>query len=207
MKHEFPIIKHIDDVRHAIAARDEFVIAERPEFGYSVVNYNVAFHDTFDIDYSDVVDNYGRAIPKGIIRRECRGLMFDMDGGLISRPAHKFFNIDEKPETSISKIEISKPHLILDKLDGSFIRPFRTKDGVFRVGTKMGETDTAALAKPFFEMENYRTFAEWCLDRHLTPVFEFMSRKQRIVIDYGDIDKLVLLFVRDNQSGRYIKYQ
>ena len=207
MQHKFPMITHINDVLPALEGRDEFVIAERKEDRYTVINYNVAFQDTFDIDVSEgYKTQHGEYVSKGVMRRECRGIIFDNNGNLISRPYAKFFNVGEKIETDIKNIDISKPHIVLDKLDGSFIRPFRTNDGIFRVGTKMGETDIAEMARPFFDKENYRQFANWCLDRHLTPIFEFMSQKNRIVIDYGDVDSLILTTIRDNYSGNYIKY-
>lgn len=193
MKYKFPHITHIDDVLPYVEGRKEFVVADKGD--YVVVNYVVAMSSTFDRDNG------------WEYRRECRGLIFcNETGKVISRPAHKFFNVSEREETDISNIDISQDHIILDKLDGSFIRPFRTADGVMRVGTKMGETDIAAMAKPFFEKNEYKAFADWCCDNDLTPVFEFLSRKQRIVIDYGAEDQLVLLFIRHNVTGEYIKY-
>ena len=204
MKYEFPIIKRIEDILPAIKDKKEFIVAERES--YTVINYTVAFSETFDLD-DDKVDNYGTEIPAAWIRRECRGIIFDKNGDLISRPYAKFFNVNEKPETKINNLNVSLPHIVLDKLDGSFIRPFRTSDGVFRVGTKMGETEVAEYAKPFFDKQNYKEFADWCIDKNLTPIFEFMSRKQRIVVDYGDTDRLVLLAIRENYSGNYIQYR
>lgn len=205
MFYNFPIITHIDDVLPAVQGRDEFVVADKGD--YIVVNYNVGFEDTFTIDENDMMANKGRAIAKGEMRRELRGIIFDVNGDLISRPAHKFFNLGEREETQLHRVDMSAPHLVLDKLDGSFIRPFKTADGVLRVGTKMGETDVAALAAPFFERPEYRNLAEWCIERDMTPVFEFMSPKARIVVDYGDEDKLVLIFIRRNRCGTYIKYK
>lgn len=193
MHYKFPVINHINDVLPHVKDRKEFVVAERD--GFTVINYVVQTGSTFDRDNGWEV------------RRECRGIIFcNETGKVISRPAHKFFNVSEREETDIHNIDISQDHIILDKLDGSFIRPFRTADGVMRVGTKMGETEIADMAKPFFEKENYKKFAEWCCDNDLTPVFEFMSRKNRIVIDYGEEDQLVLLFMRHNTTGEYLPY-
>jgi len=50
--------------------------------------------------------------------------------------------------------------------------------------------------------KKYQQFAKWCIENRLTPIFEWCSRKQRIVIDYPE-DKLVLLAVRENMSGKY----
>lgn len=37
---------------------------------------------------------------------------------VISRRLHKFFNIGELPETEPEKIDINRPHIILEKMDG-----------------------------------------------------------------------------------------
>ena len=195
MKYNFPVINHINDVLPVVEGHKEFVVAVRESF--TIINYVVMTPDTFP----PVTDE------ASAIRRECRGITFcNETGKVISRPAHKFFNVSEREETSIQNIDISEDHIILDKLDGSFIRPFRTNDGIMRVGTKMGETDVAALAKPFFDRPEYKEMAEWCADKDMTPVFEFCSRKNRVVLDYGSEDQMTLLFIRHNISGEYIKY-
>jgi len=37
---------------------------------------------------------------------------------VISRRLHKFFNIGELPETESERVDISRPHVILEKMDG-----------------------------------------------------------------------------------------
>ena len=119
MNYDFPKITHIDDVLPAIQDSPEFIVAEKD--GYKVVNYVVATQDTFpsmitltEEDDEDAYDsvcwfNHDRAI-----RRECRGLVFDMDGNLINRRYHKFFNVNERDETQLDKIDWNKPHSILE---------------------------------------------------------------------------------------------
>lgn len=191
----FPHITHIDQVREAIDGKDEFIEANRDSF--IVFNYVVNMPDSFP----PLTDE------RASILRECRGLIFDAETEkVISRPFHKFFNVGERLETDVSEIDLTQEHILLDKLDGSFIRPFKTSDGVFRVGTKMGETDIAGYAEHFFDRTEYRQLAEWCFENNLTPIFEFMSRRQKIVIDYGKEDQLVLLAIRHNETGQYIRY-
>jgi hypothetical protein len=52
------------------------------------------------------------------IRRECRGLLFYPDGRIMSRRLHKFFNVNERDETQVHRIDLGQPHVILEKLDG-----------------------------------------------------------------------------------------
>lgn len=199
---KFPVIENINDVLPAIEGRSEFVVAERE--GYTVINYMVSFPTTFpDLSEDD---------PVPAILRECRGLIFDANGKLISRPYAKFFNMNEREETLASEwaLEDTSKYVIMDKLDGSFIRPVRI-NGVIRLCTKMGLTEQADQAEAFLKaqteevQQNYTDFFEAYVD-HFTPVFEFCSRKNQVVIDYPE-DELVLTGMRKNTTGDLISYR
>ncbi len=183
----FPVITHINDVKPFIEGKKEFKIVEKD--WYDVVNYVVAHDETFDCP----------------IRTECRGLIFDKSGKLISRPYHKFFNVNEKPHTRIEEINLNEPHVILEKLDGSMIRPIPCDTG-FRLATKAGVTNVAMNAEVFIaDKPDYSSFIEYCLDLEWTPIFEWCSRKNRIVVDYPE-DQLILTAVRLNFEGIYLRY-
>jgi len=195
MHYEFPIIRTIDDVLPHIEGREEFIVAER-DFG-TVINYVVAMADTFEmIGIEDLT---------GAIRRECRGLIFDTKGKLISRPFHKFFNIGEKQETQVNKIDMSRPHVIMEKMDGSMIRPI-VVDGQLRLATKMGITDVSEQAEAWLashsHTEHLKQWMRWCYDLEVTPLFEWVSKDNRIVLEY-DKEDLVLLAMRCNETGEY----
>ena len=205
MNYQFPIIRHINDVRPAIAGSDEFIIAER-EWGY-VVNYMVSMPDTFP----EVKTSGGSAAMREeatlhkAIRRECRGLLFYPDGKIMSRRLHKFFNVNERDETQFNRIDFTQPHVILEKLDGSMITPVVTSSGL-RWGTKMGVTEVGMGAEEFVARNpKYMLFAEYVMSLGFTPIFEWCSRKQRIVIDYPE-DRLVLLALRNTVTGEYKPY-
>ena len=209
MFYDFPKINHINDVLPHIEGWDEFRVMEKD--WYTVVNYMVAFEETFSYDSSDGSDSYHNMS----VRRECRGLIFDTETGqLISRPYHKFFNAGERDETQLNKIDLTKPHVVLEKLDGSMIRPIPTKEG-FRLATKAGITDVAMNAEVFIsdkwiptnELHNsYHTFINKCIQKGTTPIFEWCSRKNRIVIDYPE-DQLILTAIRYNDTGNYVSYK
>jgi RNA ligase len=202
MNYNFPTISHINDVLPHIEGRDEFKVMRKD--WYTVVNYVVAFGETFDWDESDVQGS--------VMRRECRGLIFDsMSGKLLSRPYHKFFNVGERPELRMDEVDMSAHHIILEKLDGSMIRPIAVPGdkhiGEFRLGTKAGITDVAMNAEVWVaKHRNYVDFIRMAIEHDLTPIFEWCSRKNRIVVDYP-VDRLVLTAVRVNTSGGYIPYR
>lgn len=198
MNYVFPNIYDIDDVLWAIKDSPEFIVAEKD--GYKVINYVVATQDTFPPVRFDASIN---EIIAAKIRRECRGMIFDSDGKLINRRYHKFFNVNEKDETQLDKIDWSKPHVILEKLDGSMVTPCYV-NGHIRWMTKMGITDTSMEAEAFVASRpDYVELADHYLKNGFTPVFEWCSNKNRIVLDYPE-DRLVLTAMRHNDRGLYL---
>jgi RNA ligase len=195
MNYDFPDINHIDDVIPHIEDRPEFKVMVKD--WYTVINYMVALEDTFS--FVRERSHYNMKI-----RRECRGLIFDTETGqIISRPYHKFFNVGEREETAINKINLYEPHVVLEKLDGSMIRPIPTKEG-FRLATKAGITDVAMNAEIFIaDKPQYREFILAMLDGNMTPIFEWCSRKNRIVVDYPE-DQLILTGIRNTFTGTYL---
>lgn len=194
MMYQFPIIKHINDVLPAIQDKEEFIIAEKKE--YTVINYRIMGNDTFP-----PVNDHNTAI-----MRECRGLIFDLNGDLISRPFHKFFNLGEREETLIRNVDWSVPYNIQIKNDGSMIRPLLLNSEL-RLATKMGITDTSMNAEVF--VATRKNYINFCIDMckaGYTPIFEWCSRKNKIVIDYPE-DQLILLAIRHNHTGRYEPYE
>lgn len=206
MRYQFPIITHLNDVLPAIEGRDEFIVVQKD--GYQIVNYAVVMEDTFppvETAGGSAKMRAAQSLLKAI-RRECRGLVFDMDGKIIGRRYHKFFNANEREETRMEKIDWFKPHRILEKLDGSMISPIPVK-GAIRWTTKMGITDTSMQAEEFVAKNpNYVLLAEEAIAHAMTPIFEWTSRQQRIVIDY-EKDNLILTAVRDNILGTYVSYE
>ena len=201
MNYNFPTIRHINDVLPHIAGRDEFKVMRKD--WYTVVNYMVAFGETFDWDEGDLAGS--------VMRRECRGLIFDSASGeLLSRPYHKFFNVGERPELAMDNVDMSTNHVILEKLDGSMIRPVPVPGSdcyEFRLGTKAGITDVAMNAEVWMaKHSNYVEFVKMCLEHGITPIFEWCSRKNRIVVDYPE-DRLVLTAVRHNEKGWYMPHR
>jgi len=196
MNYKFPVIKCLDDILPAIEGRDEFVVVEK-DGDYTVVNYTVMFDDTFP-PVSTIND---------AIRRECRGLIFRTSTReILHRRLAKFFNANEKEETQIANIRWDKPHVILEKLDGSMITPVSTSEGR-RWGTKMGVTDVALPVEEFLvNRKEYDLLCNFMEHRGFTPIFEWCSRKQRIVIDYPE-DQLVLIAARNNITGEYMPYR
>lgn len=199
MRYEFPRIVHIQQVLDAIVGdEDLFYITEKE--GYTVVNYKLPCNKTFPA----VTDR------NTAIRRELRGIKFDSaTGETIARPYPKFFNAGEREETLLENIDISQHYERLEKLDGSMVHPLLLGGGI-RWSTKAGVTETSMqteswlAAEPNEGLENF--IDDVFINDYFTPIFEWCSRKNRIVIDHP-IDRLVLTGIRGLYSGHMIPYQ
>lgn len=192
---EFVHITHLDDVRHAIS--EDFFLAER-DWGF-VINYHINAFPEIKDDMSDE----DKALEYA--RREFRGIKFDKQGKLIARPFHKFFNWGEK-EAEMAHFDFNMPFVIMDKLDGSMIHPIAGEGEELLWCSKMGPTDVGQQVATFVESNHkYYHFAKVVMALNYTPIFEWCSRKQRIVVDYPE-DQLILTAIRKNDTGQYSKF-
>jgi RNA ligase len=194
---QFPEIVSIDDVLPHVADRPEILIINKGD--YTVINYAVVTPDLFQ-PVTDI---------KSAMLRECRGLIFDAKGRLISRPFHKFFNVGEREETLPHNIDFTN-HAVYDKLDGSMIRPLWFGAFDVRLATKMGITDTSIqteewMNSDFDRRQTYRDFFDFCYGFDHTPIFEWVSPENRIVVSYNE-PNLILLAMRDLRTGEYLPH-
>ena len=196
MNYEFPIINNINDVLPHIKDFEEIVVSENIQGNFVTIRYIVSTPQLWE------------RTPGWEIRRECRGIAFcTKTGKVLSRPYHKFFNIGEKEETQTNKINLYEPHVILEKLDGSMIRPIKTPDGDFNMATKAGVSEVSIMTYDFLsDNEHYYDFMNYMVDKlEYTPIFEFCSPKNRVVINYFE-DRLVLTALRNIHTGKYVRY-
>lgn len=182
----------------AVKNKPEFGVYERP-FG-TVIDYNLTTNTTF-------VGNDARHTQ---ILRNLRGTCFDHSGKIIRLAFHKFENLGQSEDFMPEKFDFSAEHRIEQKLDGSMITPIPMPDGGFRLGTRAGVTDVANMAERFLESMPvlkcgaYVEFMRTCILNGVTPIFEFCSRENRVVIDHPE-SKLVLLDMRHHGSGNYFR--
>ncbi|MNK39725.1 RNA ligase [compost metagenome] len=202
----FPLLSTVDPLLNAVANMPEIAVHEDVENGYGFVMYQVAFEETFaDPELADTPEERERRL----LVREARGVKYDLvTRQVVSRPYHKFFNIGEKLETQPNKIDWSKNHVILEKLDGSMLTPLwkaSTREILWM--TKRGVTSVAGTAQQFLkDNPQYDAFCRAMTDAGWSPIFEWCTRKQRIIIDYGVKDRMVLTAIRNNITGEYTGY-
>eukprot|EP01080_Neovahlkampfia_damariscottae_P005862 gene5862-9690_t len=209
----FPVITHIDEVKEAIKNSKEFVFNEVGNFIFS--SYKITKENTFPDPNSFKTEEEKK---NAQIRREIRGLVFDLKtGNLVSRTLHKFFNINEREETFQDKIKFEKENIfVLEKLDGSMVTPI-LDDGLIRFRTKLSYNNDftqpiekfvygkTPLEKFDIEQSNILKFCQEWMKKGYTPIFEWCSPEARIVLDYQEAS-LNVIAIRKIKNGQYIQY-
>jgi len=167
---------NLEEALKAVASKPEFGVYDRGT--YTVIDYNVTIKDTFK----------GSTDRETLILQNLRGAAFDnATGKLISLPYHKFHNLNECEGYMDHEINMNLPHSIELKMDGSMIRMIQVPGG-YVLGTRAGVTEVSRLASNFVlsmeaeTFEYWHSFFEFCLGAGLTPIMEFCSRANKIVL-------------------------
>lgn len=186
----FKTVNHISDIQPIVAHKKEIKFFVQPN-GITLACYMFMDKDTFDI-------------PEAL---ECRGIAFDENGHVVSRPLHKFFNVGEKawlqPHLIIARDDIVA---IYEKLDGSMLATAWVDGQLVWRSKQSFRSDVVKLTEEFLlqpENKTIATFAEQVAQQNMTAIFELTHPSARIIVPQ-DKPQLRLLHVRDNNSGSYV---
>lgn len=123
------------------------------------------------------------------VTKECRGLVVDLDGRVVSRGLPKFGNYGDP----LFGTAPDAPFVAHEKYDGSLIH-VSSYEGELLVHTKGSFTvNHVQAAIPFL--------AGWAPNEGATALFEGIFGFNRVVVDYGDFRGLVLLGEVEHVSG------
>ena len=126
----------------------------------------------------------------------CRGLILDAAGAVVARPFPKFFNLDELDPAIIP----AEPFTVYEKMDGSLGILYWLDEQTPQIATRGSfMSEQAQHATRLLHDRYAHTFAK--LDRSKTYLFEIIYPQNRIVVDYGDRQDLVLLAIIDTATG------
>ena len=131
------------------------------------------------------------------VTRAARGLITHrLTGEIIARPFPKFFNLGEDGDQIPDG-----PVVITAKVDGSLGILYRLPDGQLAIATRGSfHSDQAVHATRVL----HTRYADFQPEPGLTYLFEIIYPDNRIVVDYGEYDDLVLLGAVNIKSGRSI---
>src|SRR4051812_48075484 len=125
----------------------------------------------------------------------CRGLVTTLDGTVVARPFPKFFN---HGQPGAPEVDLAAPVRVTDKADGSLGVIYPDGTGGFAVATRGSFASDQALHATAVLRDRY---GHWAPPAGLTVLVEIIYPGNRIVLDYGDLDDLVLLGAVDLGTG------
>lgn len=130
--------------------------------------------------------------------RVSRGLIINaITGEIVSRPFDKFFNWFEGGRKASGHIVT-----VTEKCDGSLGILYR-HNGQYKIATRGSFEGEQAVWATSFLQDNYDLTG---LPDELTLLFEIIYPDNRIVVDYGTREDLVLLAARNRFTGEYLPF-
>lgn len=144
-----------------------------------------------------VLLSYGRGAEWNEFECLCRGLILNIKTGeVVARPFDKFFNWFEGGRKATGHMEY-----VVEKCDGSLGILYRD-NGQYKIATRGSfESEQALHATELLQNYDLSDLPdEWTL------LFEIIYPDNRIVVDYGARDELVLLAIRNRFTGEYLPF-
>ncbi len=182
---------------------DEKLFNEMVELRY----IDIAKHPNYDLWILDYSKHCSLDGMWNEVTMTCRGMIIDGENNIVSWPFYKFFNVEEL-ETLAPKfpeLHLDIPNLpfkAYEKLDGSLGVGYWI-DGKLHIATKGSfESDQAIKANEILD-KKYPNISEK-LNSNYTYLFEIIYPENRIVVNYGDIEDVVLIGVKDTATGEDI---
>jgi RNA ligase len=131
------------------------------------------------------------------VTRKTRGLIYNTETlEVVARPFDKFFNLHELKQDEIRLLKIGKVR-VTDKVDGSLGILYPTGDGYAIASRGSFNSDQAIRGTEIL----HRKYPGYKLPRNYTAIFEIVYPENRIVLDYKDMEDLVLLGFRHIPTG------
>lgn len=134
----------------------------------------------------------------------CRGLIVDEKGEIKARPFKKFFNLAEHTgeDSKLPPLPI-EPFEVTEKMDGSLGILYHLPDGTPQIATRGSFSSEQAIMgtkilhkKLMDAVRGYTIF-----DPTWSWLFEIIFPENRIVVDYGKMEDLILLACINTETG------
>ena len=126
----------------------------------------------------------------------CRGLVTDDKAVVIACPFRKFFNIEEGKHTPTSEFEV------FEKMDGSLGIMFKYNGEVICATRGSFASDQSVWMSKFAKEYNNQDI----IVDGFTYLFEIIYPENKIVVNYGDQERLVLLGIIKTEPGEELPY-
>lgn len=130
----------------------------------------------------------------------CRGLVTDDEGNVVARPFPKFFNIEEGKHTP------TKDFSVYEKMDGSLGIGFKYKGELIFASRGSFTSDQCLKGIEILNEKVNETASQPLIDG-ITYMFEIIYPENRIVVDYGDMEDVVMLGAINTETGKELAYE
>jgi RNA ligase len=130
------------------------------------------------------------------ITLSCRGLVTDNIGNIVARPFKKFFNLEEGKHTPTQDFEV------FEKMDGSMGIIFKYSGETIFATRGSFISEQSKWMSEFATTYNYQDI----IVDGFTYLFEIIYENNRIVVDYGNQERLVLLGIINTETGEELPY-
>jgi RNA ligase len=130
------------------------------------------------------------------ITLNCRGLVLDTKGNVIAKPFPKFFNYEEHKPEDIPNENFE----VYEKMDGSLGIIFHY-EGEWHIATRGSFTSEQSIKGK----EMLDKLSKTALIPGYTYLVEIIYPENRIVVDYSDEEKLVVLGAYNNETGKEVE--
>ncbi len=124
---------------------------------------------------------------------QCRGLIVDDAWNIIARPFPKFFSVEQ-----LGGVVPVEPFEVYEKMDGS-LGILYFIDGKPQIASRGSFTSEQAQRATEILQAKY---GHASFDPSFTYLFEIIYPENRIVVDYGDREELVLLAIIETATGK-----
>ncbi len=124
-----------------------------------------------------------------------RGLILDEDYNIIARPFAKFFNLGEYENQEIPNLKFD----VFEKMDGSLGILYFYNNQPFMASRGSFNSEQSIKANELLNSKYANCLPN--LDQSKTYLFEIIYPENRIILDYGKEESLVLLAIIDTQTG------
>ena len=142
---------------------------------------------TPEVQYGQLWDN---------ITLSCRGLVTDKRGNVVGLPFKKFFNLEEGRHNPTQDFEV------FEKMDGSLGIMFKYNGELVCATRGSFDSDQSKWMTKYAMEYNYKDL----IVDGFTYLFEIIYPENRIVVDYGDQERLVLLGIINTETGEEVPY-
>lgn len=162
---------------------------------------NVQKHDNFDY----YIYNYSQTVQFqklwDDVTIDSRGLILDGEGNIVARPFRKFFNLQEH---DVNEIPFGMPFTVFEKMDGSLGITYKGEDGAVYIATRGSFQSEQAIKATQMLADNSDLYNfVLSLSDDYTLLFEIIYPENRIVVDYGGVEKLVFLGSYHKETGEF----